>query len=280
MPIADILSLTATDPVDGPAIELAKVIAKATSSRLNIILPLFLRDALPYEGHTFSPPGTIEPSREEIERAQKREAALAQSFKDSGISGQCNLERTLPRDLGRLMCHCAWTNDLVVIDAQKPREFAGLSDSFFSELLFGSGRPILVVPQHNKLNHMPKTVAVAWKPCRESTRALHDMIDLFGNDIDISIFMVGDISGGLFDRGEPGPQILDHLTRHGTRAKLIALKNEAQSVGNTLRNAVLEHHCEMLVMGGYGHSRLREWVLGGATSDIFENMPIPTLYAH
>ena len=176
---------------------------------------------------------------------------------------------------------CARCADLVVVAGStgNPADAAATHDDF-SNLLFESGRPVLVVPPHCNVAMPPHRIVVAWSPSREATRALHDAMPLLlkAQAVDIAIV---DPGGGERGHGDqPGADIATHLARHGVKANVDVLDAQGEPIGSVL----LDHACRMgadlLVSGGYGHSRVREWALGGVTRELLTFAPIPVFYSH
>ncbi len=150
----------------------------------------------------------------------------------------------------------------------------------FKALLLNSGRPVLLVPQGAKFQAAPRHVAVAWKPTPESSRALHDALPLFARGARVDVVMVDPVVSEGRHGEQPGADIAQHLARHGFDAHVIALPRAGKSTGACLLAQVRESGTDWLVMGGYGHARLREWVLGGCTRDVSAGATTPVLFSH
>ncbi len=121
---------------------------------------------------------------------------------------------------------------------------------------------------------------VAWNASREAARAVRDAMPLLeqSQSVDLVTFRPKSSQGA---HGElPGADIALHLTRHGINVDVQQLGGTDIDVGNALLSHVADRGSDLLVMGGYGHSRLREFVLGGATRTILSSMTVPVLMAH
>ncbi|SMF60835.1 Nucleotide-binding universal stress protein, UspA family [Tistlia consotensis] len=164
--------------------------------------------------------------------------------------------------------------DLIVVARPDPGQDGAYAPALEAGL-FETGRPVLVVPpSHQSL--MARKVAIAWNATRESTRAAAAALPLLVEAESVTVLSVAESSGGQ----APDPaRLADYLVLHGVEAR--SKRVEAQRhAGNELISQASELGAELLVMGAYGHSRLREFVLGGATRDVLTNTEVPVLLAH
>jgi nucleotide-binding universal stress UspA family protein len=144
------------------------------------------------------------------------------------------------------------------------------------ELVLGTGRPVLIVPNNGALAAIGKRVLVAWNGSREASRAVFDCLPLLQPDAEIRLLTVDSPRGDSTLRG-----LAHALSRHG--AKILPLtvsKGEGRSVGEEILKQAGEFGADLLAIGCYGHSRLRETVFGGATTLILRDMTLPLLMAH
>ncbi|MEQ1576258.1 MAG: universal stress protein [Hyphomicrobium sp.] len=143
-----------------------------------------------------------------------------------------------------------------------------------------SGRPVLVIPTSWQQREFGLDIAVAWNDSREAARATFDALPLLRRAKKIRLMTVGE----QFD--ESGNNILSPadaaatLARHGLTVEIETIGSEGRHTGNTLLTRVAADSADLLVMGAYGHSRLREFVLGGATRDVLKHMTVPVLMSH
>lgn len=153
--------------------------------------------------------------------------------------------------------------------------------AYFSALLFESGRAVLTVPERYPLTTPIRHVVIAWRPRREATRALHDALPLLKLTESIDVLVVDPEGGEQGDGEQPGADIGAHLAHHGLNVNVIAYK---RSPGETVATALLRHaaqtEAQLLVAGGYGHSRFREWALGGTTRELLQAQHLPVLFSH
>jgi nucleotide-binding universal stress UspA family protein len=167
--------------------------------------------------------------------------------------------------------------DLAVLAQAEPEQLAD-RNLIIEAVLFGSGRPVLIVPyiqqEGLKLDH----VTVCWDGSRNAARAIADAMPFLSRAKDIEIVRVAED-----DRQQeeiPFADIGAHLGRHGLKTKQHRIVPGDLDVTNTLLSHAADAGSDLIVMGGYGHSRLREFVLGGVTRGILQSMTVPALMAH
>lgn len=150
------------------------------------------------------------------------------------------------------------------------------NDDLIEAALFESGRPVIVVPYIHKNGIHLDRIVCCWDGSRAAARAVNDAIPLlkqakFAELLSVTDGKTNEIRG--FD-------IANHLARHGINVDL----NVVPAAGIDIANRILSHaadtSADMLVMGGYGHSRLREFLLGGVTRGILQSMTVPTFMSH
>lgn len=150
----------------------------------------------------------------------------------------------------------------------------------FESLLMQSGRPVLVVPEGAPLKLPLRRVVLAWKPTPEATRALHDALPLLAETTEVDVLMIEPDVGEYRHGQQPGADIATHLSRHGLKVNVVAIPKQGQDAGANLLRYMQETDGDLLVMGGYGHSRWREWVLGGTTCAVLDGAKKPVLFSH
>jgi len=182
------------------------------------------------------------------------------------ISGQAR------EDFGRLARHF----DIAI--AGQGGDEGGSDDELMVEgALFSSGRPVFVVPNIHKGPAKLGKAMVCWDGGLPSARAVAGAIDILKRAGKVEVVSIA--GRNLPNEELPGFNITRHLTRHGISATLKKLP-AAQDIGATLLSYAADSGADYMVMGAYGHSRLREFVLGGTTRTILGSMTIPVLMAH
>jgi nucleotide-binding universal stress UspA family protein len=171
--------------------------------------------------------------------------------------------------------------DLVIVGQydENAKADPGVAPNFAEELVLTAGRPVLIVPYAGKFKTMGKRVLVAWNASRESARAVHDALP-FLQKADLVQVVAFNPSKGDEHGDVPGADIGLMLARHGVRVQAAQQHAEGLDVGSQILSRAADVDADMIVMGAYGHSRMRELVLGGATRTILEAMTVPVLLSH
>ncbi len=171
--------------------------------------------------------------------------------------------------------------DLVVLGQHDPDDDKVLMPSTFAELVAMTvGRPVLVLPYAGTFTPEPKRPIVCWKPCREATRAVTDALPLLQRAEKVNVLAVNP-HPSLNGHGEhPGADIALFLARHGVKAEVATQSGVKLDIGEFILSRAADLSADLLVMGAYGHSRLREVVFGGVTQTIMRHMTVPVLMSH
>ena len=185
------------------------------------------------------------------------------------IEGITGLARS---EIGRLGRHF----DLAVTTQSGPDAHIG-DRAMINAALFDTGRPVIIVPYIHKGPARFDHVLVAWDGSAVAARALNDALPLLQIAGKIEIVTV--TPEGTPHETMPGFNISRHLARHDIDVELRMLP-PSNDVGPTLLSYSADVGADLLVMGGYGHSRLREFVFGGTTSDILKSMTLPVFMVH
>jgi nucleotide-binding universal stress UspA family protein len=143
-----------------------------------------------------------------------------------------------------------------------------------------SGRPVLVVPSSWNACEYGRDVAIAWNDSRESARAAFDALPLLERAKRVRLITVSEHASGSGANAIPAAEAAASLARHGLEVEVETIGGDGRHSGNAILARVVADGADMLVMGAYGHSRLREFVLGGATRDVLKHMTVPVLMSH
>jgi nucleotide-binding universal stress UspA family protein len=171
--------------------------------------------------------------------------------------------------------------DLIVLGQLDPDDTQGaLSRPLPEEVALAVGRPVLVVPYAGDFPEIGRRVLIGWDASREATRAINDAMPLLAAADRVMILVV-DPHNGPTGHGEvPGADLALHLARHGVATATETTVSGGIGVGNALLSRASDLEADLLVMGAYAHSRVRELLLGGATRTVLESMTLPVLMAH
>jgi len=171
----------------------------------------------------------------------------------------------------------ARTYDLAVIKQTDP-DRPDFGQDIVETTLFNSGRPTLVVPYIQKDGFSVDRVICCWDGSRAAARAVGDSLPLLRKAKRVSVLT---IATGKFDEKDvAGADLATHLARHNINSELVRLPAADIDVANAILSYAADTDANMIVMGGFGHSRLRDFVLGGATRGLLESMTVPTLMSH
>jgi nucleotide-binding universal stress UspA family protein len=224
------------------------------------------------------PPEIIESQRTESNK--KARAAIArfeQAAKRAGISMETRTISASISGAADQIGHIGRRFDLIVVG--QPGRQDSLPDEVIDEgVLFESGRPVIFVPFIQKGGVKLDRIMVCWDGSRAASRAIADAIPLLKKAKQVEVVIISDKPN---KRDEvPGADLGQHLARHGLKVDVKRITSPDIDVPSTILSHAADSSADMIVMGGYGHSRLREFVLGGATRGLLESMTVPVLMSH
>ena len=193
----------------------------------------------------------------------------------AGISAECRLVPAALLEACDYFRRIARVSDLAVIVQEQPDK-PGAEDLFIEAALFGSGRPVLIVPYVQKEPMKLDRILLCWDGGLHAARAVADAMPLLQRAKTIELLTIH--PERPFE--VPGADLAHHLARHKLKVQIKNVIGRDIDVANTILSYVADSSVDLIVMGGYGHSRLREFVLGGVTREILSSMTVPTLMAH
>ena len=178
---------------------------------------------------------------------------------------------------GDLFGRLARRFDLAVTAQAEPKSSAAHA-LIIEGVLFGSGRPVVVVPYIQRGGLKLDRVMICWDGSRPAARAIADAMPFLARSAAIDVVIVA--SGREKSDEIAGVDMGEHLARHGLKVDVKRIVSTDVDVPNTILSQAADSGADFIVMGGFGHSRLREFVLGGATQGILGAMTVPTLMSH
>jgi len=182
-------------------------------------------------------------------------------------------------DLAAVVMDHGRAADLIIAGQTDPDwDLSPLLD-FPERLVLESGRPVLVVPYVGRYPQVGRTVMIAWKPGREAARAVFDALPFLTGAQKVQILEVKE-RGSAGTSLAPDTSIAASLARHGIKPEVRTSVAGDISIGDEILSRLADAGADLLVMGAYGHSRMREIVFGGATRHIAHHMTAPTLFSH
>ncbi len=222
-------------------------------------------------------PGMVnEVLAEATEKARLIEEAFHEQLRRNGLNGDWQLATGLPISAVVRRARCA---DLLVLRQTDPDEKAAMpTDLVIEDALMGAGRPLLVVPYAGQFATIGTNVLIGWDGSREAARAVHDMLPLVGPDSKITVLTIERARAASDESDIPGAEIAAHLAHHGLVVTAVrTVRDASASDADILLNHASDTGADLLVVGGYGHSRAREILLGGVTRSLLHHMTLPVL---
>lgn len=171
--------------------------------------------------------------------------------------------------------------DLIIVgqaDPDNPPPAA--ARTLVEDILMTAGRPLLLIPYAGRFDQIGNNVLVGWTPTRESARAVHDALPILTAAATVTVLTVA-TSRPHDDDALPTADVAEHLARHQLR--VLAARTviaDGLSAADALLDYASDISADLLVVGGYGHSRTREMIMGGVTRDLLRHMTIPVLMSH
>lgn len=220
-------------------------------------------------------------AEERAKSAASLKAALTRFQADAravGLTAFVEIEGAHLYEEAHVVVAHARTRDITVV----PVGPTAASDQAIAErLIFDSGRPILIAPETGQLDAETgpyQQIAIAWDGSRPAARAAADAMPLLTHARDVRLLTV--LNEKPSAKSGCAHDLLRHLGQHGVRARVDEIDVDGRDITRALEEYVAERGIELLVMGAYAHSRVREVVLGGATSGVLAKPFVPTLMSH
>lgn len=220
----------------------------------------------------------LEAQRSETEKtARKAVARFEETARRAGISSETRVLSASISAASDQLGRIGRRFDIIVV-GQPTRNKPMPAEVIDEGVLFDSGRPVIFVPFIQKEGMKLDRVMVCWDGGRAATRALADSMPFLEKAKLVEVVVVGDKPPKSDEIS--GADIGQHLARHGLKVEVKRITSPDIDVASTLLSYAADTSSDMIVMGGYGHSRLREFVLGGATRGLLESMTVPVLMSH
>jgi len=183
-------------------------------------------------------------------------------------------ERCLSGEVPDMLVEYARLRDLTIVPVSEDH-----AQRCSEAIIFGSGKPTMVLPEcPSAPSFQLKTVLVDWDFSRAAARAVADAIPLLERAKHVRIVTV--MGEKPVDSKHSAEELAKNLSRHGLEVELDRIESKGRTIGETIEAHAKSCDADMLVMGAYGHSRFREFVLGGATRTLLARPPLPILFSH
>ncbi len=256
-------------------VDLALSVARDHDAHLTGIGILAPPTPAAYSSAELSPELLLSIVDESRERLSAAETVFRDAVKRAGWEARSDWQKEKGFVADLLGLHARYA-DLTIIDRDDPYKGPVGSPSLQEEMLLRTGRPLMVVPQTVEAQQIGRRLMIAWNGSRESARAVADAIPFIENADQVRVLCANpDDIGDL-----PGADITAHLARHNTAVEATTLEVSSRSVGEAIAEAAADWSADLIVMGAYGHSRLREYVMGGVTRHMLHESKIPLLMSH
>lgn len=213
------------------------------------------------------------------ERAAKVKTRFDALIAREGLSAEFRLvESQSPLVADTVIDHGHYA-DLIIVPQVDRQADEGVEMDFDERVVMEAGRPVLVLPRQGEPKSFEKIIA-GWNGSREAARAMFDALPLFKRAREVEIVWVNpqrerEQSGSL-----PGAELASVLSRHGVKVTASPLPSAGMNAGEALLQRAGDTGADLLVMGAYAHSRMREFVFGGATRHVLRHARIPVLMSH
>ncbi len=251
-------------------------LAAALAARFDAhLVGLFALGAARIPSYALAEAGPIMRDIEERRRSEAARAAEAEFRSAEKRGGGKSEWRISTDDAAAAVRLSARYADLVVLGQPQPGD--ALGRAIAEEVILASGRPVLMVPYAGRFPDTGKRALVAWNASREAARAVTDALPLLARAQSVEVVAFGDVG----DHGPvPGADLALFLARHGVKATAARQSAPGVDIGSQILSRAADSDADLIVMGAYGHSRVREMALGGATRSLLDAMTVPVLMAH
>ncbi len=216
-------------------------------------------------------------SDEATSRAKETQSKFKAMVTDAGLELDSYIEEG---NIIGILSDYARYSDLVILGQSQPDDPDNISEGLADHLVIEGGAPCLVIPYIGTRQTLGKRVLVAWNESRESARALRDSLPLLQQADQVSVLLIKHKSHNEDHTAMQGKVILGYLADHGISGKTSLCIDNHLDPGDTMLAQASDNDCDLIVMGAYGHSRLREMVLGGVTRHLLKEMTVPIFISH
>ena len=266
-------------PTQLPQLDAAAALAAAQDAHLDILC-LGIDHSQP--GYYF-PGGAAYGLQEAIDTAMSDAETLERSIRQhmAGASDLCWATESAVAQSGSiagLVGLRARFSDLTVLASPYAEGQPGDAETITEAALFEGSCPILVLPKAEAPTLPPRRVLVAWNQSAEALAAVRRALPLLQAADSVEVTCIDPGRTGP-ERSDPGGALTQMLTRHGVRAEIAILARTAPTVSAEINRRAIEIGADLVVMGAYGHSRLRQAILGGATRNMLEQARVPVFMA-
>jgi nucleotide-binding universal stress UspA family protein len=207
--------------------------------------------------------------------ASKAEGAFHEELARLGLAGDWHCHEA---DMTEGVTVLARLHDLVVMG--QPNPDAGVNGLRPGDVALAAGRPALIIPYAGDFAELGRHILVAWNGTREAARALHDAMFLIDGAESVTVLEIDPPDSEVGNPDLRAADVVAALKRRGVAAKPETTVSDGTPVADIILSLAADLTADLVVMGAWGHSRLREFVLGGASRGILQEMTVPVLMSH
>ena len=200
-------------------------------------------------------------------------------LRKDGLKGEWRTVNSLYTEIAPSLMEHGRTADLIMVSQIGENPGASIEQGLVEHVVMESGRPVLIIPQKSTLAELKSAVA-GFNATREATRALFDGLPLLRSAGDVRVVWVDPYKERSVAGEVPGAEAAAALARHRVKATAEGLAAGGMDAGEALLQHVNDLGAGLLVMGAYAHSRMREYIFGGATAHVLAQANVPVLMSH
>ena len=211
-----------------------------------------------------------------LARAHAALAVFETEARNAGVAYRCEALTAIPVEAFAILGAMARLYDLSIVLQPDP-DHTTSDNTMPQEILFLSGGPVLFIPYTHKGAFQPRHIAIAWDGSRLAARALRDAAPFLAHAATITIISVNEAQNPTEASAD---DLVTHLARRGLTARVESMSMDHAGIQPAILSIAADADIDLIVMGGYGHSRLQERILGGVSRGMLQSMTVPTLMSH
>jgi len=216
-------------------------------------------------------------------KLQQQAEALKEHFEmlcqQAGVKAEWRSHKIEHADMASEIVSQTLCADLIALIQSEVDEF-GLKTDIPSHVAIETGRPVLIIPRSGQYSKIGERAAIAWNASKEATRASFDALPFLQHAKTVKVLSINPKCRSGYDRIALGDEMTECLRRHNIKVEAEVTMSSNTAVGEELLTQLTNENCDLLIMGCYGHSRLRETLFGGVTKSLLGKMTVPVLMSH
>ncbi|WP_366555013.1 universal stress protein [Aquibaculum sediminis] len=214
------------------------------------------------------------------ERAEEAIGSFEEAARKAGVTVESRRQAAFLDEIPDVIALHGRYSDLVILGQQDEDDEESLPSSLTEETLLSVGRPVLLVPYIGVPEGFGRQITLGWDGSREAARAASDALPFLKRADAVRVLCVNPKRGIGGHGEEPGADIALSLARHGVKAEAQHVVSREVEVADLMLSRAADQGTDLMVLGAYGHSRMRELIMGGVTHTLLRNMTVPLLMSH